>query len=89
MTGHEVCHGSPTVSYFHLVKGTWLVELAQYTNSKDEMVQNTKSSHMSWGRDARKGITAFGSGPGATAHVLTECGQEKHVSVSSALVPHR
>lgn len=48
-----------TVSYFDLVKATCLVELAWYTNSK--MVQNSgiKSSHMSWTRDARTGISSI------------------------------
>lgn len=55
MDGHGVCHRLPTDFYFHLVKGTWLVELVWFTNSKDEMVQNsgTKPSHMSWSREAR------------------------------------
>lgn len=51
MTGHGVCCVLPTAFHFHTAKGTWLVELAWYTNSADEMVQNsgTKSSHMSFG----------------------------------------
>lgn len=51
MTGHGVCCVLPTAFHFHTAKGTWLVEVAWYTNSADEMVQNsgTKSSHMSFG----------------------------------------
>lgn len=51
MTGHGVCCVLPTAFHFHTAKGTWLVELAWYTNSADEMVQNsgTTSSHMSFG----------------------------------------
>lgn len=51
----------PTVFYYHLVKAAWLVELVWYTNSKCEMVPNsgTKSSHMSWSREARTGISGI------------------------------
>lgn len=75
-----------------------MVELASYTNSKDEMVQNsgTKSSHMSWLSDARtwdkQSLAELGPGaallPGASAHAPAECGQEKHVNVSPAPVSH-
>jgi len=58
----------PTVFFFHLVKGTWLVELVCYKNSKDEMVQKnsgTKSGHMSWSEKPERGSAEFGSGPEA------------------------
>lgn len=60
-TDHGACHRLPTVFYFHLVKGTWSVEFSWYTNRKDKMVLNggTKSSHMSWAKYARTGISSI------------------------------
>lgn len=81
MTGHRICCALPT----NLSLSTlWSVELVQYTNSTDKMVQNsgTKSSHMSLGEGRQNEHLAGSCVPTqAQVHMFEPSADKKSMSV--------